>query len=154
MKSRLPAQLQHSWATAPFPGPDGPGRSTPGGSSLVVYKSTRDAGAAWQLITQLVAPAGQLKLQKLTGDLPPTRAVWASSGLLSDPITKAFALQLERTTALPKVPEWEQIATEMQTVAELFVRGRMNLDQAVVEMDKRADRLLEKRRWMLSRGRS
>ena len=153
MKSRLPAQLQHSWATAPFPGPDGPGRSTPGGSSLVVYKSTRDAAASWQLITQLVAPASQQRLQGLTGDLPPTRAVWASTGLLSDPITHAFALQLERTSPLPKVPEWEQIATEMQTVAELHVRGRMTPDEAVAEMDKRADRLLEKRRWMLSRGR-
>jgi len=86
--------------------------------------------------------------------LPPTRNVWASSGLLSDPITEAFALQLERTSPLPKVPEWERIATEMQTVAELFVRGRMNIDEAVTEMDKRADRLLEKRRWMLSRRRA
>lgn len=154
MKSRLPAQLQHSWSTAPFPGPDGPGRSTPGGSSLVVYKSTRNAHASWQLITQLVAPASQLRLQELTGDLPPMRSVWGPSGLLSDPITKAFALQLERTSPLPKVPEWERIATEMQTVAELFVRGRMTLDEAVAEMDKRADRLLEKRRWMLSRRRS
>jgi multiple sugar transport system substrate-binding protein len=153
MKIRLPAQLQHSWATAPFPGPTGPGRSTPGGSSLAVYKSTHNAGAAWQLITQLVAPAGQQRLQRLTGDLPPTRAVWASSGLLSDPITEPFARQLERTSPLPKVPEWERIATEMQTVAELFVRGRMNVDEAVIEMDKRADRLLEKRRWMLSQGR-
>lgn len=153
MKSRLPPNLQHSWATAPFPGPDGPGRSTPGGSSLVVYKSTRKPAAAWQLITQLVAPTSQQRLQTLTGDLPPTRAVWASSGLLSDPITQAFALQLERTSPLPKVPEWEQIATEMQAVAELHVRGRMTADDAVAEMDKRADRLLEKRRWMLSRGR-
>jgi len=153
MKSRLPAQLQQSWGTEPFPGPDGPGRSTPGGASLVVYKSTRNAGAAWQLITQLVSPGGQRRLQELTGDLPPTRAVWASSGLLSDPITEAFARQLERTSPLPKVPEWERIATEMQTVAELFVRGRMNIDEAVTEMDNRADRLLEKRRWMLSRER-
>jgi hypothetical protein len=30
----------------------------------------------------------------------------------------------------------------------------MSLDEAVAEMDKRADRLLEKRRWMLSRGRA
>ena len=154
MKSRLPAQLQRSWATAPFAGPDGPGRSTPGGSSLVVYKSTRDANASWRLITELVTPAGQQQLQKLTGDLPPTRAVWGASGLMSDPITEAFARQLDRTSPLPKVPEWERIATEMQTVAELFVRGRMSIDEAVTEMDKRADRLLEKRRWMLSRGRS
>ena len=153
MKSRLPADLQHSWATAPFPGPDGPGRSTPGGSSLVVYKSARNRAAAWQLIERLVAPSSQQRLQQLTGDLPPSRAVWTSTGLLSDPVTEAFARQLDRTTPLPKVPEWERIATEMQTVAELAVRGRITIDEAVAEMDKRADRLLEKRRWMMSRVR-
>ena len=151
MKSRLPAALQSSWATAPFPGPDGPGRSTPGGSSLVVFSRARDPAAAWSLIARLLAPAAQQKLQSLTGDLPPTRAVWARAGLTADPITMAFARQLDRTTALPKVPEWERIATEMQTVAELFVRGRMTLDDAVADIDRRADRLLEKRRWMMSR---
>lgn len=151
MKSRLPAELQSSWATAPFPGPDGPGRSTPGGSSLVVFSKARDPAAAWALIAQLVAPASQAKLQALTGDLPPTRAVWDRTGLAADPITEAFARQLDRTTALPKVPEWERIATEMQTVAELFVRGRTTLDDAVADIDRRADRLLEKRRWMLAR---
>jgi multiple sugar transport system substrate-binding protein len=151
MKSRLPANLQSSWATAPFPGPTGPGRSTPGGSSLVVYTSARDPAAAWDLVAKLVAPAAQAKLQALTGDLPPTRAVWGQAGLTADPITDAFARQLDRTAALPKVPEWERISTEMQTVAELFVRGKMSLDDAVTDMDRRADRLLEKRRWMLAR---
>lgn len=151
MKSRLPAALQSSWATAPFPGPDGPGRSTPGGSSLVVFADARDPAAAWRLIEQLVAPASQAKLQSLTGDLPPTRAVWAQAGLTADPVTAAFARQLDRTTPLPKVPEWERIATEMQTVAELAVRGKVTLDEAVTDMDRRADRLLEKRRWMMTR---
>lgn len=152
MKTRLPPGLQHSWATAPFPGPDGPGRSTPGGSSLVVFAGSRDPEAAWRLIADLVSPASQLRLQSLTGDLPPTRDVWHSAGLLADPITGAFATQLERTRALPKVPEWERIATEMQLVAELVVRGRMTVAEGGEEMDARADRLLEKRRWMLSRS--
>ena len=151
MKSRLPAELQSSWATAPFPGPNGPGRSTPGGSSLVVYASARDPGAAWGLVARLMTPAAQVKLQQLTGNLPPSRAVWDRAGLTADPITAAFANQLDRTAALPKVPEWERISSEMQTVAELFVRGRMSLDAAVTDMDRRADRLLEKRRWMMAR---
>ena len=151
MKSRLPPELQSSWATAPFPGPDGPGRSTPGGSSLVVFSKSRDPAAAWGLIERLVAPGAQAKLQQLTGDLPPTRTVWDRTGLAADPITEAFARQLDRTTALPKVPEWERIASEMQTVAELFVRGRTTLDEATADIDRRADRLLEKRRWMMAR---
>ena len=154
MKSRLPPALQSSWATVPFPGPDGPGRSTPGGSSLVVFAKARDPAAAWRLVGDLLTPASQAKLQSLTGDLPPTRAVWATAGLTADPVTEAFARQLDRTSALPKVPEWERIATEMQTVAELTVRGSVTLDEAVADMDRRADRLLEKRHWMLNRGRA
>ncbi|MCY7339059.1 MAG: extracellular solute-binding protein [Sphingomonas bacterium] len=151
MKSRLPANMQDKWATAPFPGPRGPGSAAPGGSSLVVYKGARDPAAAWALAAQLIAPSAQAKLQALTGDLPPSRAVWDSAGLTRDPITRAFADQLDRARPLPKVPEWERIVSEMQSVAELVVRGQYSIDQAVREIDKRADRLLEKRRWMLER---
>jgi multiple sugar transport system substrate-binding protein len=101
----------------------------------------------------LLAPSTQKALQGLTGDLPPTRSVWADTGLIADPITDAFATQLDFARALPKVPEWERIVTEMQNVAELVVRGRTTIDAGVREMDKRADGLLEKRRWMIANGR-
>ena len=151
MKSRLPPEMQDKWATAPFPGPGGTGASTPGGSSLVVYRNARNPAAAWALIAKLLAPSSQQTLQQLTGDLPPTRAVWGATGLTADPITAAFAAQLDHARALPKVPEWERIVTEMQGVAETVVRGRSSIDEGVREMDRRADRLLEKRRWMLER---
>ena len=151
MKSRLPPGMQDKWATAPFPGPRGIGASTPGGSSLVVYRNARDPDAAWRLVAKLLAPATQQALQGLTGNLPPTRAVWAATGLAADPITAAFATQLGHARSLPKVPEWERIVTEMQGVAELVVRGRTTIDDGVREIDRRADRLLEKRRWMLER---
>lgn len=151
MESRLPADMQDKWATAPFPGPRGPGSSAPGGSSLVVYKGARDPAAAWALAARLIAPSAQAKLQALTGDLPPTRSVWAATGLNNDPITRAFSIQLDRARPLPKVPEWERIVTEMQAVADQTVRGNYSIDGAVREIDRRADRLLEKRRWMLER---
>jgi multiple sugar transport system substrate-binding protein len=37
---RLPAHLQNAWMTAPLPGPEGPGASTAGGSSLVIFRSS------------------------------------------------------------------------------------------------------------------
>ena len=52
----------------------------------------------------------------------------------------------------PKVPEWERIATEMQVVTELMVQGTgMSVDGSAAEIDRRADRILEKRRWLLAR---
>ena len=49
----------------------------------------------------------------------------------------------------PKVPEWERIAQEMRFVGELVANDRLTVDEAAAEMDRRADRILEKRRWML-----
>lgn len=152
MKSRLPAAMQDKWGTAPNPGPDGIGSAAPGGSSLVVFADTANPDAAWDLVTRLLAPSAQLKFHQLTGDLPARRSVWQDAGIASDPVVAPFSTQLERATALPKVPEWERIVTEMQIVAERMVRGEYNVDEAAAEIDRRADRLLEKRRWMLDKG--
>ena len=50
------------------------------------------------------------------------------------------------------MPEWERIATEMRLVGEQVANGRVTVDQAVEELDRRADRILEKRRWMLDQA--
>jgi multiple sugar transport system substrate-binding protein len=42
----------------------------------------------------------------------------------------------------------------MQIVAERMVRGEYTPVTAGAEIDRRADRLLEKRRWMMERGRA
>ncbi|HEX7983405.1 MAG TPA: hypothetical protein VF616_07805, partial [Duganella sp.] len=63
----------------------------------------------------------------------------------------AFRQQLERVRPAPKVPEWERIATEMRLVAERVTHGELTVDQAAVELDAKADHILEKRRWMLAR---
>lgn len=152
LKSRLPANMRAQWGTAPNPGPDVIGSAAPGGSSLVVFAGTENGDAAWGVLTRLLAPTAQLKFHELTGSLPARRSVWREAGLASDPLVAPFATQLDHATALPKVPEWERIVTEMQIVAERMVRGQYSVDEAAKEIDRRADRLLEKRRWMLDKG--
>jgi multiple sugar transport system substrate-binding protein len=154
MKSRLPAEFQTRWMTSGMPGPNRPGASAPGGSSLVVFKNARDPDAAWRLVQYLSQPAVQAEFQLLTGDLPAKREAWAAPALASDPHVLTLRNQLGRAQAVPKVPEWERIVTEMQIVAERMVRGEFTVDAAAAEIDLRADRLLEKRRWMLERGRA
>ncbi len=154
MKSRLAPELQGGWGTAANPGPGGIGSAAPGGSSLAVFAGGAHGDAAWDLVARLMAPGAQLALHKATGDLPARRSVWAAAGLANDPAVAAFRTQLEHATALPKVPEWERIVTEMQIVAERMVRGQYSVDEAAKEIDARADRLLEKRRWMLGKGRA
>lgn len=154
MKSRLAPELQGAWGTAANPGPGGAGSAAPGGSSLVVFAGGAHGEAAWDLVARLMAPRAQLALHEATGDLPARRSVWAEAGLANDPAVAPFRTQLDHATALPKVPEWERIVTEMQIVAERMVRGQFSVDEAAKEIDARADRLLEKRRWMLDKGRA
>lgn len=151
-KRRLPPEQQNSWMTATMPGPQGPGASTAGGSSLVVFKASRHKQQAWALVEYLSSAAVQQRFHALTGNLPPRRSVWATPALAMDVYAQAFRDQLERAKPSPKVPEWERIANEMQLIAAQVVHGNLSVDQAVQELDSRVDGMLEKRRWMLNQS--
>ena len=150
-KRRLPAALQSAWMTAPLPGPRGPGASIAGGSSLVVFRRSRNKDAAWRVVEYLAQPAVQRRFHALTGNLPPRRTTWDDPTLKRDPYARAFFDQLERVRPAPKVPEWERIANEMRVMVERVVHGDISAESAPAELDARADRILEKRRWMLDR---
>ncbi|WP_291836206.1 sugar ABC transporter substrate-binding protein [Brevundimonas sp.] len=142
------------WMTSGVPGPTGPGASAPGGSSLVVYRSSPHQEAAWKLVRYLSEPRVQAIFNGITGNLPARESAWAAPTVANDPYIAAFKGQLARAKAVPKVPEWERIVTEMQIVAERMVRGEYTPATAAAEIDRRADRLLEKRRWMIEQGRA
>jgi multiple sugar transport system substrate-binding protein len=137
--------------TAPLPGPTGPGASIAGGSSLAIFRRSRRKAEAWRLVEFLSRPEVQQRFYRLTGDLPARRSAWADESLAEDPHARAFRDQLERVRAVPKVPEWERIATELMLVMEKVVRGELPAAGVAEELDARADRILEKRRWMLDR---
>lgn len=151
-RRRLPPALQDAWMTAPLPGPDGPGASIAGGSSLAVFHRSRHPHESWELIEYLSRPDVQSRFHALTGDLPPRRASWTDPGIAGDVYARAFREQLERVKPTPKVPEWERIATQMMLVAERVVRGELTVHDGAVELDARADRILGKRRELLARG--
>ncbi len=151
LQRRLPPDRQDTWTTAALPGPDGPGASIAGGASLVVFRASRHPAAAWRLIEFFSQPDVQRRFHARTGDLPPRRTTWNDPALAADVHARAFREQLERVKPAPRVPEWERIATEMRLVAERAVHGELSVDQAVRELDARANRILEKRRWLLAR---
>ncbi len=133
---RLPASLQTSWMTAPMPGLEGPGTSLAGGASLVVFATSPRKRAAWQLVQYLSRPEVQLRFHALTGNLPPRRTAWNDEKLQANVYARAFREQLERVEPAPMVPEWERIASEMQTVAEQMVHDpHMTIDAAAAEID-------------------
>jgi multiple sugar transport system substrate-binding protein len=153
-KSRLPPAMQPNWATSPLPGPTGAasGLSLAGGSSLVLFRESRHKEAAWKWIAFLSRPEIQTRFYHVAGDLPARVESWRDSSLASDAKIRAFGVQLERVVPSPKVPEWELIANRLQDTAELVIRGGVAPDSALSRLDRDVDRILEKRRWILSRG--
>jgi multiple sugar transport system substrate-binding protein len=148
---RLPPEIQGRWATAPLPGPTGPGVSTAGGSSLVVFRGSSHGEAAWRLVEYLSQPAQQVRFHELTGNLPAVKAAWESPVLTGNRHAAAFRDQLERVEPLPPVPEIESIVTKVFEHAESTIRGRVSVDAALAALDRDVDRILEKRRWILDR---
>jgi multiple sugar transport system substrate-binding protein len=155
-KRRLPPEMNGKWGTAPLPARDehSPmGVSMAGGSSLVIFRASKHKAAAQKLIEYLSEPKQQVRFYELTGDLPARRSAWRDPQLASDPYFPAFRAQLEHVAPLPLVPEWEQIASTIFDRGEAAARGAVTPEAALASLDRRADELLEKRRWMLSRRR-
>lgn len=154
-RRKMPPELRDSWATAPIPAPEAgkPGVSLAGGSSLVLFRSSKRKDDAWKLVRYLSEPAQQALFYRLVGDLPARRTAWKDPALVGDPAVAAFRTQLERVVPTPKVPEWEQIATRLFEHLEPAIRGRVSVRQALASLDADVDAILGKRRWMLSKGR-
>jgi multiple sugar transport system substrate-binding protein len=151
-KRRLPPEQQGTWMTAPMPGPDGPGASLAGGSSLVIFRRSRHKEDAWLLLEFLSSPEIQQRFYQLTGDLPPRRSTWRAPQLASNVYAHAFREQLERVKPTPKVPEWERIVSDMRLMAERVVHGDLSVEEGAADLDRDVDAVLQKRRWLLSRG--
>lgn len=152
---RLPPELRDAWGTAALPGPDAntPGVSLAGGSSLVLFRGSKHKAEAWRLVEFLSRPEVQVRFYKLTGDLPARVASWEDPALGQDPNMRAFRVQLAHVVPTPKIPEWEFITTKLQDRVEQAVRGALAPDSALVLLDRDVERILEKRRWLVARGR-
>jgi multiple sugar transport system substrate-binding protein len=152
-RRRLPPELQDDWDTTPLPGPSGPGSgvSLAGGSSLVIFRSSTKKAAAWRLIEYLSRPDVQAEFYRLTGDLPARVEAWEDSSLAADQKARAFRVQLERVVPTPMIPEWENVTVKVMDWTERAVRGRVGAEQALRGLDADVNRLLERRRWLLSR---
>ena len=149
---RLPRELQDKWMTAPLPGPDGnAGVSLAGGSSLVMFATSKHKPEVWKVIEYLSEPGVQMQFYRITGDLPARVESWQDSSLSKNKYAIAFYEQLKNVVATPKIPEWEQIAQKVREYCELVSMDRMTVEEATAGLDKDVDQMLEKRRWMVSK---
>lgn len=154
-RRRLPSRLQDQWMTAPLPGPDEkrPGVSLAGGSSLVLFRSSERKAEAWKFIEYLSRVEQQVAFYEITGNLPAVREAWNDTSLANNRYIRAFYDQMERVVPTPKIPEWEQIAMKVQQYAEAASMNLLTAEDALEQLDRDVNNILEKRRWMIARGR-
>jgi multiple sugar transport system substrate-binding protein len=151
-RRRLPAELQDQWATAPLPRPDSAEHSVSqaGGCGLVLFRRSQNKEAAWRLVEFLSRPESLVRFYELTGNLPPRESAWQQGRLAEDERMRAFHEQLEHAAPLPRVPEWEQITKQIIHAGQIVIAGEKTIDEALTDLDRAVDTLLEKRRWMLA----
>lgn len=154
IRRRLPKEFQSRWATAPMPAPDGtpyPGVSLAGGSSLSLIRTSAHKADAWKFVEFLSEPGQQMKLFELSGDMPAVKSVWEAPALAGDDKLRAFRVQLDHTAPTPRIPEWEHVTVTIFEQGELAARGRFDARQAAGRMQARANDMLVKRRWVMTR---
>ncbi|MGE5499266.1 MAG: sugar ABC transporter substrate-binding protein [Syntrophothermus sp.] len=151
-KKWMTGDLKDKWMTAPLPGKNEyPGKSTAGGSSLVMFRASKHKEEVWKLIEYLSEPEVQIKFYGLLYNLPAVKEAWKDTSIANNKYMKAFYEQFQNVAPTPKIPEWEQIAfSKVQQYAEAAARGSMSIDAALNALDHDVNIILEKRRWLLS----
>ena len=155
-KNWMKGDLADKWTTAAMPGyrNEYPGLSLAGGSSLVLFRSSKHKKEVWKFIEFLSRPDVQLKFYSTTNNLPSVIKSWENKLLTENVYMKAFYEQLQNVSPMPKIPEWEQIVfSKLQQYAEFAAREKMTVDEALKNLDKDADKILEKRRWLENKKR-
>lgn len=139
------------WGIARMPGPRGPGAASGVSASLCVSARSHRPADAWSLVRHMTSTATELRFQTLIGNLPARRSAW-DHPQLSIPLLRPFAEQMLEPAPAPSIVEWERIRLEVQLIAERVVRGLVTIDQGLIEMNRRADRLLARRRALVEAG--
>jgi len=153
-KKHMSGELADAWATAPLPGVNSyPGVSLAGGSSLVVNKKSKHKIEMWKFIEYLSEKSTQLTFFDLLYDLPAVKDAWDDERLRGNPYMAAFRTQFDFVVPTPKIAEWEQIVfSKLQQHAEVASKGIITNTEAMKRLDADADRILEKRRYLLSQS--
>ena len=154
-KKRIKREIQNSWMTAPLPSPDSsyPGVSLAGGASLVINSKSRKKDLAFKLVEFLSRPEIQIKFYNLISALPSRRSAWINSNLVNDKYLQPFRIQLEKTQAMPKIAEWENIMiSRIQKYVEEVAMKKVTVLEACDNLNNETRKLLRKRKELVSQG--
>jgi len=112
-----------------------------GGSNLAVFSESQNRDAAWKLVQWLSEPDVQAEWYRTTSDLPAVESSWDQGDLADDPRLAVFGEQMDTAVAPPSIPNWEQIATVIDTELEKVTKSGEDAQQAATTMQQQAEQI-------------
>jgi multiple sugar transport system substrate-binding protein len=129
--------LEGKWATAMVP-KDQSSTSFVGGAEFAVFKNSPNRDAAWKFVQYMTQPATQVAWYKDINDLPAVKSAWDDSSISSDASLKVFGEQLNSAKAPPSIPQWEEIAQQMDDWLQKACLGQVSPQDAAKGMQQAA----------------
>lgn len=102
-----------------------------GGSSLAVFKTTKNRDSAWKLVEFLTNIQTQLEWYKDSGELPSIKDARQDPSLASNEKMAVFGKQLKSAATSPTISTWEQVASKMDAQVEKVCRSGLTPAQAL-----------------------
>jgi multiple sugar transport system substrate-binding protein len=130
-------QLEGKWATARVP-KDQSSTSFVGGAELAVFKNSSNRDAAWKFVEYMVQPSTQAAWFKDVSDLPAVKSAWTDPTIAGDQSLKVFGDQLNDAKAPPSIPQWEEIANQMNDWLQKACLGQATPEDAAKGMQQAA----------------
>jgi len=114
------------------------GTSFTGGGDLVVFKNTKNRDAAWKFVEYLSQPDVQAKWYQTVSDLPAVQSAWDDQSIANDQWLPTFRKQLQDAKSPPAIPNWEQIASAIDSETEKLCKSGEAPDAAAKAMQEQA----------------
>jgi multiple sugar transport system substrate-binding protein len=135
--SKAGPNLEGKWATARVP-KDQSSTSFVGGAEWSVFKNSSNRDAAWKFVQYMVQPDTQVAWYKDIADLPAVKSAWDDSSISGDQSLKVFGDQLNDAKAPPSIPQWEEIANQMNDWLQKACLGQVSPQDAAKGMQQAA----------------
>jgi multiple sugar transport system substrate-binding protein len=129
--------LDSKWQTMPLPkGTTSAGLA--GGSDLAVFKSAKNADAAWKFVKFLTDPKNLATYGDATGNLPAAVQSWSQGELSKNTKMAAFESQLKVTKAPPAITTWQQVADAIDSELEKLAYGKATVAEVQKALQSKA----------------
>ncbi len=113
-------ELEGKWSVAVLP-KKVKRTSFVGGSNLVIFKDAKEKELAWKFIEFMSRPEIQIEWFRLLKSLPAVKEAWKYPALKDNPMLRVFGQQMNDTLSPPAIPEWEQVASVLESHIEKLV---------------------------------